>query len=164
MIYFLFFIAFISGVSFVPEKYFGPLHKYVPNNVRLRRRLQWVFVASLTMALLNMKIVPAALMVALIGGGMTILASWRDKMLHNDDLGNLGEEPDPNAKPAAAPSSSMGEKEAREVLGVEANANKEEIEKSYRKLMGQIHPDKGGTTYLATKINEARDVLLAGEK
>jgi len=54
----------------------------------------------------------------------------------------------------------MSRAEALKVLGLEAGATEEQIRAAHRRLILQIHPDKGGTSYLAAKINEAKDVLL----
>lgn len=64
----------------------------------------------------------------------------------------------PRAPPA--PSSKMTEAEARSLLGVDPDASPEEIQAAYTRLMRMAHPDKGGTTGLATQLNAARDRLL----
>jgi DnaJ family protein C protein 19 len=56
--------------------------------------------------------------------------------------------------------SAMSRVEALKVLGLEEGASEEEIRVAHRRLILQTHPDKGGTNYLAAKINEAKDVLL----
>ncbi|AHX04950.1 dnaJ domain protein [Ehrlichia japonica] len=57
-------------------------------------------------------------------------------------------------------SSSLSKEEALEILGLEKNATQEQINAAYHKLMKSIHPDKGGSPYLAQKLNAARDTLL----
>jgi DnaJ family protein C protein 19 len=62
---------------------------------------------------------------------------------------------------AGAPSGTkMTRTEALKVLGLEEGATEEEIRAAHRRLILQNHPDKGGSDYLASKINEAKDVLL----
>lgn len=55
---------------------------------------------------------------------------------------------------------SMSIEEALEVLGLQPGASKEEIVAAHKRLMQKIHPDKGGSGYLARRINQAKDVLL----
>ncbi len=54
----------------------------------------------------------------------------------------------------------MDERTALEILGLAAGATAEEVKAAHRRLMTRLHPDHGGTTFLASQINRARDLLL----
>ncbi len=73
---------------------------------------------------------------------------WRD---HFAGQGATG----PAEAPAADPDA-----EAYDILGLKPGATKDEIRAAYRKLMMGVHPDQGGSAYLAAKINAAKDRLL----
>lgn len=54
----------------------------------------------------------------------------------------------------------MSRDEASEILGVAVDAEREEVIAAHRRLMSRLHPDKGGSNYLAARVNEAKKVLL----
>ncbi len=61
---------------------------------------------------------------------------------------------------AGGPSRGMGVEEAYLVLGLDPGATRVQVQAAHRNLMKRYHPDQGGSTYIAAKVNEAKDVLL----
>ncbi len=79
--------------------------------------------------------------------------AWREAAQR--DYGGAGAGPRPPSGPGA-----MSQEEAHEILGLEPGASPEEIHEAHRRLMQKIHPDHGGSNYLAAKINQAKARLL----
>ncbi len=55
----------------------------------------------------------------------------------------------------------MSREEALSILGLKADASHEDIIAAHRRLMQKVHPDRGGSDYMAAQINKAKDTLLA---
>ncbi|MER2534567.1 MAG: DnaJ domain-containing protein [Rhizobiaceae bacterium] len=66
-----------------------------------------------------------------------------------------------DGKRVAPGSGAMTKEEAYKVLGLETGASAADIRKAHRRLMQRLHPDLGGTSFLAARINEAKDILLS---
>jgi DnaJ domain len=79
---------------------------------------------------------------------------WRDHAAGD------GERAEQTAASAAA--SAMDEATAWSVLGLAPGASEAEIKAAHRRLMTKLHPDHGGSGYLAAQLNQAKDRLLRG--
>ncbi len=84
-----------------------------------------------------------------------VLETYLDRTL-GEDWRRRTRQADDNANGAP-----MSREEAFAILGLAPGASADEIRGAHRRLMQKLHPDRGGSTYLAAKINQAKDLLLA---
>ncbi|MGE0407763.1 MAG: molecular chaperone DnaJ [Amphiplicatus sp.] len=113
--------------------------------------LKGVVFLALAAALFAAKLWPLAFMTLLAAGAVTGVELWRERTMRLEEAASK------NVAPAGP---KMQPEEAASILGVAADAPPETVRAAHKKLISQLHPDKGGTDYLAAKINDARDVLL----
>ena len=108
--------------------------------------------------------------------GRRLLEAYLDRTLGPDWRERAEEEPEPKSSTgggtgrgwgrksanAGASRTPMTREEAYEILGLQPGAGAEEIKEAHRTLMRKLHPDHGGSNYLAAKINQAKELLLGG--
>ena len=80
-----------------------------------------------------------------------LLESYLDRV-HGSDWRHGAKAPEPSA--------AMSRSEAYEILGLAPGASHEVVVDAHRRLIQKVHPDRGGSDYLAAKLNEAKELLL----
>ena len=99
------------------------------------------------------------------GEGARLLEAYFDRRFPGwraaaQDQGHAG-----RGGPGAGPrrglrTGAMSEEEACQLLGLAKGASREEVARAHRSVMKTAHPDHGGSTDLAARVNEAKDVLM----
>lgn len=115
---------------------------------QVRKAFRWVFVAIVVAAiffLIRFGLLHLAAIVSFLSVVVPLLQRFQS---------NKG------ARKDAPHKARMTQEEAREILGVGEGADRKQVLAAHRRMIQKNHPDTGGSEYLASKINEARDVLL----
>jgi hypothetical protein len=125
-----------------------------------KKQIEHTLLGALTVGAMVLVLTKAGLPWLAIALALVATSMKRVVGLHRDARrGDTGGAPR-STSPSRAIGSKMTREEAYRVLGLSPGATREEIVAEYRRLMKRVHPDQGGTTYLAAQLNEAKDCLL----
>jgi hypothetical protein len=91
--------------------------------------------------------------------GATLLATYLERE-RGDEWRAWRDGDGPADGPPPHPEGAMTADEALKVLGLEPGAAIADVKSAHKRLMKKMHPDQGGSTYLASKINRAKEILL----
>ena len=124
----------------------------------IKKGLAWIGIGLLALGVIFLAVtgrMGAAL------AGLAGLAVWAGRILNLVHIGRqFGFGGKRSEKPSGA---AMTAEEAYRVLGLAPGATDEDIKAAHRRLIEQIHPDHGGSDYLAAKVNLAKDFLLKSQ-
>ncbi|MTI16400.1 molecular chaperone DnaJ [Rhodobacteraceae bacterium RKSG542] len=98
--------------------------------------------------------------VALEADSLALLEAYLDSRFSNWRVNFNAHSTAGQGEPSS--SGSLTEEEAYQILGLTPGASADEIRLAHRKLIKRVHPDSGGSAFLASKLNEAKDRLLRG--
>ncbi len=124
----------------------------------VRRGIGFVFLLAIMVAGLVLVVTGRS---GLALAGLFILAPWVMPMVRRllpgrrDDPSGTG---DRQHKGASSPT--MDRAEALRILDLPGDAGRDAVQEAYLRLISRLHPDRGGSTYLAARLNEARRILM----
>ena len=133
---------------------------WVRSKPKEHRRRAWLQAGLITLALVMLFLAITGRMHwlgALIAGLLPFVKSafpWLLRLL--PFLKTRRQQQQNSPKPSGNPS----KQEAYEILGLKEGASKEEILAAHKRLMQKAHPDRGGSDWLASRINSAKETLL----
>lgn len=111
-------------------------------------KLSWVFPLMAAFAAGIVRLMPLVLK------GLALYQHWRQQRRHQQ------QQKEGASQHASSAKARLSREEALEILGLDAGATEQDIIQAHRRLMQKVHPDRGGSHYLAARINLARQVLL----
>ena len=119
----------------------------------LTGRLHWIS-ASIPLLIIGFKYI-----------GRLFLRLWPFVRIYQQQSARFTHDSDGEKKneDRSTPQSGRGQmsvQEAYQILGINERSSRQEILQAHRNLIRKLHPDQGGSDYLASKINQAKDVLL----
>jgi len=85
--------------------------------------------------------------------------SWRTDDPAGDDGAQSGEQG--SERESSNNGGALTDNEALDILGLQEGASRDEIIQAHRRMMQKMHPDRGGSNYLAARVNEAKERLLS---
>ena len=134
---------------------------------RLKRYTLWIALAVVLLGLLRLGLP----WLALLGAGAAAALRWVAPiivrlaplwLMQRSASRRPGAQPGPGRAEQPDPRR-MTRAQALEILNLREDASREEIISAYRELIRRVHPDRGGSSYLAAEVNRAKDVLLSQE-
>lgn len=130
----------------------------------LKRTLAWLGIALLALVAGFLAVTGRMGAAFATLAGLMVWAGRLINLLHmGRQLGGIFGGASGAGRAPSASTSAMTEEEALRILGLARGATAEEIKAAHRRIIEQIHPDHGGSDYLAAKVNLAKDFLLKAQ-
>jgi len=136
----------------------GLVARRLPASPAVRFRLLLIGAVTIALAFLFAfnRLAPVSLLVLLGGGGLIANTIIRNLSSAASEEAPFGSQPPPQRNAGVQ----MDKAEALAVLGLEGEPDADAVKEAHKQMILRAHPDQGGSAYLATKVNQAREVLL----